>query len=86
MSFDEVIPRFNECVHLLEEIVDSKVIGFRAGGYSIQNFNLFADLLNSNGIKIDSSVLSRAELGRHEIIKLIIMITVLFRIRLCIDF
>lgn len=64
MSFDEVIPRFNECVHLLEEIVDSKVIGFRAGGYSIQNFNLFADLLNSNGIKIDSSVLLRARTAR----------------------
>lgn len=64
MPIDEVIHRFNECVILLEEIIGSKVIGFRAGGYSIQGLSIFSDLLNSNGIRVDSSVLPHAKTSK----------------------
>jgi hypothetical protein len=43
---------------LLEEIVNAKVSTFRAGGFSIQPFEPYAEVFEALGLKIDSSVLS----------------------------
>jgi peptidoglycan/xylan/chitin deacetylase (PgdA/CDA1 family) len=43
---------------LLEEIVNAKVSTFRAGGFSIQPFEPYAEVFEELGLKIDSSVLS----------------------------
>jgi peptidoglycan/xylan/chitin deacetylase (PgdA/CDA1 family) len=42
---------------LLEEIIDDKVSVFRAGGFSIQPFELYAEIFENLGLRIDSSVL-----------------------------
>jgi len=42
---------------LLEEIIQQDVHAFRAGGFSIQPFELYCKLFKDLGIKIDSSVL-----------------------------
>lgn len=48
---------FKDSKELLESIVGYKLTAFRAGGYSIQDFD-YEKCFNENGIKIDSSVLS----------------------------
>jgi hypothetical protein len=40
----------------LESILKKKIIAFRAGGFSLATFNRYIELLENNGIKIDSSV------------------------------
>lgn len=52
---------FKECKLLLEQIIRKKVIAFRAGGYSLESYEEYYSLFESNGIKIDSSVLSNVE-------------------------
>jgi peptidoglycan/xylan/chitin deacetylase (PgdA/CDA1 family) len=53
----EVVPKyFLEAKGLLESIVEKKVIAYRAGGYSLQSYSDHVNLLVSNGIKYDSSV------------------------------
>jgi len=47
---------FSEAKELLESIMDKKIIAFRAGGFSLQSFEGYSDLLVKNNIKIDSSV------------------------------
>ncbi|WP_298073134.1 polysaccharide deacetylase family protein [uncultured Bacteroides sp.] len=49
--------RFVDCVHLLKGIVGQPITAFRAGGYSIQDYKSFPEILLSNGICKDSSVL-----------------------------
>lgn len=48
---------FVDCVHLLESIVRHPITAFRAGGYSIQDYKSFPEILLKNGICKDSSVL-----------------------------
>ena len=49
--------RFEECLYLLKELTGASVSAFRAGGYSIQGYKSFPDILIKNGITKDSSVL-----------------------------
>lgn len=58
--------RFDECYHLLCEISGYNVVSFRAGGFSIQDYQGFYDAMRRNGIKNDSSVL----FGEKQITKL----------------
>lgn len=58
--------RFDECYQLLCEISGYNVVSFRAGGFSIQDYQGFYDAMRRNGIKNDSSVL----FGEKQITKL----------------
>lgn len=45
-----------EYKNVLEEIIDDKIITFRAGGWCIQPFDKIKDALKESGIKIDSTL------------------------------
>lgn len=47
---------FNEAKELLESIIEKEVVAFRAGGFSLQSFKNYYEMLFINNIKIDSSV------------------------------
>jgi peptidoglycan/xylan/chitin deacetylase (PgdA/CDA1 family) len=47
---------FKEAKDLLQTITKKEIIAFRAGGFSLQSFNGYYDLLIDNKISIDSSV------------------------------
>lgn len=51
---------FKKSKEILEKIINKTVVAFRAGGYSIQTYKNYPKLLLTNGIKIDSSVLTGA--------------------------
>jgi len=57
MPEQDACSMFKACKIMLEQITGGKICSFRAGGYSIQTFHPFADLLQETGIKSDSSVL-----------------------------
>lgn len=54
--YEESLKLFTESKELLDSIIGRKTIAFRAGGYSIQQFN-YQDCFERNGILADSSVL-----------------------------
>jgi hypothetical protein len=58
IPFEEARTILMDSKALLEEIVDTKVSVFRAGGFSIQPFTPYAELFEKLDLKIDSSVLS----------------------------
>ena len=58
---NEASDYFEKSVCLLEEIIGSKVIAFRAGGYSIQDFVEFHNVMKNNKLVVDSSVLPFAK-------------------------
>lgn len=47
---------FKEAKELLQSITNTDIVAFRAGGFSLQSFTGFYELLLENNIKIDSSV------------------------------
>ena len=49
--------RFIECHQMLCEIINDNVDSFRAGGYSIQGFDGFSDIMKTRRIVKDSTVL-----------------------------
>lgn len=49
--------RFISCYNTLCEITNTRIDSFRAGGYSIQGYNEFIEIIDSLGICKDSSVL-----------------------------
>lgn len=53
--YEESLVLFTESKNLLDSIIGRKTIAFRAGGYSIQQFN-YQDCFKRNGIIADSSV------------------------------
>lgn len=55
--YEESLRLFTESKNLLDTIIGRKTIAFRAGGYSIQQFN-YQDCFEKNGITADSSVFS----------------------------
>ena len=60
MSDDDVTFYFKESRLLLESIIGKKVMAFRAGGFSLQSYKDHSQLLISNNIKIDTSVVPGA--------------------------
>ena len=50
---------FSKGVELLNSITGKKVCAFRAGGYSLCSSDYYIPLFEKNGIKVDSSVLTR---------------------------
>lgn len=56
--YEESLRLFTESKNLLDSIIGRKTIAFRAGGYSIQQFN-YKDCFKKNGIVADSSVFSK---------------------------
>lgn len=60
---EETFKRFSECKKMLESIIDDQVIGFRAGGYSLQSFKYLKELFTENNIGYDSSVLRGATIN-----------------------
>ena len=59
MPEDEAMNKFRDSKQILDEIVGYKTNAYRAGGYSLQDFN-YKDCFIENGIKYDSSVLTGA--------------------------
>jgi peptidoglycan/xylan/chitin deacetylase (PgdA/CDA1 family) len=59
MPEDEAVKKFCDSKQILDEIVGYKTSAYRAGGYSLQDFN-YKDCFITNGIKHDSSVLTGA--------------------------
>ena len=57
MPQDLADTKFVQCLNLLEDLSHSKIKAYRAGGYSIQGYKSFPDILVKNGIIYDSSVL-----------------------------
>jgi hypothetical protein len=57
IPFEEACSIIIESKSVLEEIINLKVSAFRAGGFSIQPFEPYAELFTNLGLKIDSSVL-----------------------------
>lgn len=55
-EYTEAIDVFNKYASYLNEIVNSPISSFRAGGWCIQPFKFFKQGFESNGIEIDSSV------------------------------
>jgi len=53
----EIEKLFSDGVEFLENITDTKVIAFRAGGWSITPFKVLKNSFLKNGIKLDMSVL-----------------------------
>lgn len=62
MPDEEACARFVECHKMLEEIIGRRVDSFRAGGFSIQTFKPFSNVLKKCGITKDSSVLYKGKL------------------------
>lgn len=56
MPLSEINYYFTKAKNILDSIIDKPTIAFRAGGYSLNSFVGYADLLRRNGILIDSSV------------------------------
>lgn len=61
MQEEEAFRLFKESKELLEDIVGYKLTAYRAGGYSIQEFN-YSKCFRENGISVDSSVLTGCRL------------------------
>lgn len=59
MPYWDTIELFKEAKKYLDETIGRRTIAFRAGGYSLNSFSGYADLLRQNDIKIDSSVVGR---------------------------
>jgi peptidoglycan/xylan/chitin deacetylase (PgdA/CDA1 family) len=57
IPLEEVYNIIAESKSLLEEIINTRVSAFRAGGFSIQPFELYAKIFEDLGLNIDSSVL-----------------------------
>ena len=57
MPGEDAWMKFQKCKEMLEEIVEDRVIAFRAGGYSIQGYTLLGAIMRETGVLIDSSVL-----------------------------
>ena len=49
--------KFEQCLNLLKNISQSEIKAYRAGGYSVQGYKSFPNILVNNGIFVDSSVL-----------------------------
>ncbi|BEG97903.1 hypothetical protein [Bacteroides sedimenti] len=60
VEHDLAVHYFKESKNLLESVIEKDIIGFRAGGYSIQTFKGYYDLMVTNNIRVDSSVLTGA--------------------------
>lgn len=61
LSTDYLARQFSSSKKILEEIIGNKVTAFRAGGYSLQTLNNYANFLSDNGILQDSSAASGQE-------------------------
>ena len=55
-EYTEAVNVFNKYASYLNEIIDSPISSFRAGGWCIQPFKYFKQGFESNGLEIDSSV------------------------------
>ncbi len=55
---DKLNDLFAKSKKLLEDIIGKEVTAFRAGGYSLQSLENYADFLSQNGIMADSSAAS----------------------------
>jgi len=53
---EELERMFHDCKSLLDGIIGRKTIAFRAGGYSLNSYDDYCNLLKKNGIVMDSSV------------------------------
>lgn len=61
LSIDNLARQFSSSKKILEDIIGKKVTAFRAGGYSLQTLNNYANFLSDNGILQDSSAASGQE-------------------------
>lgn len=57
MPLEEANIKFDACVKMLKEMTGCEILSFRAGGFSIQEYEGFYDAMKRNGIRNDSSVL-----------------------------
>ena len=62
MPSDEACKKFFMCSKLLKEISEYDVKSFRAGGFSIQDFNMFDYCMSGNNLINDSSALFKEKL------------------------
>lgn len=54
---DEMLQTVSDAIDLLNSISGQKAVAFRAGGFSVENFEDIAALFVEKGIKVDTSVL-----------------------------
>lgn len=52
-QIDEIVGRYKS---KLEELTQKPVTSYRAGGWCLQPFNLFSEIFNKHGLKLDSTV------------------------------
>lgn len=57
MSKEEADEKFEQCLKLLKALSQADIRAYRAGGYSIQTYQSFPNILVNSGLLVDSSVL-----------------------------
>lgn len=67
LSQNQAISHFKEAKDLLQTITKKEIVAFRAGGFSLQSFDDYYNLLLDNNISIDSSVVpGTVEKSKHQ--------------------